>query len=206
MKTIGVKFPFEYCALRYLLQWQNRESDLHNQLKVEEPELSHLRTALGYFQVARNFKGLKLDDTATVVRQKLLEIRSRQDLSCEQRVEELADSFKAGFQYNLSAASKLLWLSSKNAIIYDSRAYAALRAEYNHRGGRMQYNDFCSSWKAAYKINEAAILKAVNELPNARTFLPGATPPDKQLLEVVQESWFRKRVFDIYLWELGGDG
>lgn len=207
MEKIAVRFPFEFCALRYLLQWQSRESSMYEQLRVQTPDLKHLRKALRYFQVSRNFKGLKNDDKAEVVRQQLLDVRSRQNLSCEEQVDELARSFKeSGFQYNLSAASKMLWLSSRKPIIYDSRALSALKAEFDHRGDKQDYEAYCSSWRAAYKNNEMAIQRAVEELPKARAFLPGATPPDAQLLSLVRKRWFRERVFDIYLWELGGDG
>lgn len=207
MEPTGVKFPFEFCALRYFLQWQRKEANLHAQLRVIAPELPHLRKALRYFQVARNFKGLKHDHRAELVRDRLLEIRARNDLSSEQQVATLAYSFKeADFQHNLSAASKLLWLSSRKPIIYDSRALTALEEEYGHKADKKDYEAYCLSWKRAYKQNKQAILKAVDELPKVRAFLPGSTPPDDQLLAIVRKPWFRERVFDIFLWELGGDG
>lgn len=207
MEPTGVKFPFEFCALRYFLQWQRKEASLHAHMRSSNPELPHLRKALRYFQVARNFRGLKHDPRAEVVRDKLLEARARRDLSTEQQVVILAGSFKeAEFQYNISAASKLLWLSSRKPIIYDSRAFTALEEEYGHKGNRKDYEAYCVSWKRAYKRNKQAVLNAVNELPKVRAFLPGDTPADDQLLALVRKPWFRERVFDIYLWELGGDG
>lgn len=207
MEPTGAKFPFEFCALRYFLQWQRKEAALHADLRSTNPELPHLRKALRYFQVARNFKGLKNDPRAEVVRDKLLEARARKDLSFEQQVAILASSFKeAGFQHNLSAASKLLWLSSRKPIIYDSRAFTALEEEYGHKADRKDYEAYCESWRRAYKKNKQAILNAVNELPKVRAFLPGATPADDQLLALVCKPWFRERVFDIFLWELGDDG
>lgn len=207
MKSTGVKFPFEFCALRYFLQWQRKESSLHTALRSATPELMQLRKALRYFQVARNFKGLRQDIKAQIVCEKLLELRTRKDITSEQQVCALAISFKeAGFQHNLSAASKLLWLSSRKPIIYDSRAFTALHEEYGHSARKKDYEAYCISWKRAYASNKQAILDAVNKLPNVRSFLPGETPPDEKLLAIVQKPWFRERVFDIYLWELGGDG
>lgn len=207
MEPTGVKFPFEFCALRYLLQWQRKEASLHAHMQSANPDLAHLRKALRYFQVARNFRGLKRDPRAEIVRDKLLGARARSDLSPEQQVEILASSFKeAEFQHNISAASKLLWLSSRKPIIYDSRAFIALEKEYGHKGLKKDYGAYCESWKRAYEQNVQAILNAVNELPKIRAYLPGDTPADKQLLSLVRKPWFRERVFDIYLWELGGDG
>lgn len=207
MEQTGLKFPFEFCALRFLLQWQRKEKSLYMQMRLANPELSNLRKALRYFQVARNFKGIKDDSRAEVVRDMLLETRARSDLSTEEQVVILASSFKeADFQYNISAVSKLLWLSSKKPIIYDSRAFRALKEEYGHMGNRQDYQAYCASWRRAYKEAETAVLNAVNELPKVRVFLPGDTPADDQLLTLVRKKWFRERVFDLYLWELGGDG
>lgn len=206
MEPTGVKFPFEFCALRYFLQWQRKEEALHTHLRSPKPELPYLRKALRYFQVARNFKGLKHDHRAALVRDALLEVRARKDLSPEQQVSLLASAFRdADFQHNLSAASKLLWLSSRKPIIYDSRAFTALEEEYGHKGDKKDYEAYCASWKRAYKQNKQAVLRAVNELPKVRAFLPVATSVDKRLLALVHKQWFRERVFDVYLWELGGD-
>lgn len=207
MEPTSVRFPFEFCALHYLLQWQRKEASLHTHMRSANPELPHLRKALRYFKVARNFRGLKHDPRAEVVRDKVLEARARRDLSTEQQVEILASSFKeAEFQHNISAASKLLWLSSRKPIIYDSRAFIALEVGYGHKGRKKDYGAYCASWRRAYKENEQAILKSVNELPKVRAFLPGHTPANDQLLSMVRKPWFRERVFDLYLWELGGDG
>lgn len=202
-----MKFPFEFCALRYLLQWQRKETSLHVWMKKETPELAHIRKALRYFQVARNFKGLKLDERAEQVRGALLDVRGRSSLSAEQKVIALARSFEeANFQHNMSASSKLLWLSTRRPfIIYDSRALVALQNEYALDARKLDYEAYCLSWRAAYRKSKQDVLRAVNELPKIRSFLPGDTPPDSKLLALVNKPWFRERVFDIYLWELGGD-
>lgn len=208
MEASGVKFPFEFCALRYLLQWQRKEAILHASMKKVEPELPDIRRALRYFQVARNFKGLKQDERAELVRGAILDVRANNNLSPEQKVATLAQLFKeADFQHNISAASKLLWLSSRSPfVIYDSRAHDALENEFGYKTEKKDYEAYCLSWRKAYKVHKLAILDAVNRLPSVRTFLPGSTPADAQLLTLVNKTWFRERVFDIYLWELGGDG
>ena len=208
MKPSSVKSPFEYCALRYYLQWQQRESDLHSRIKVVAPELPDIRKALRYFQVARNFKGLKQDSQAQLVSVALLRIRECAKLSPEQKVSRLAESFKdAGFGHNISAASKLLWLSNLSPyIIYDSRVFTALQGKFEHSEDQRDYQAYCNSWRKAYDKHSQEIKTAVNSLPSVRAFLPGITPPDDQLLTTVNEPWFRERVFDIYLWEHGGEG
>ena len=207
MKPSSVKFPFEYCALRYYLQWQQRESDLHSRIKVVAPELPDIRKALRYFQVARNFKGLKQDSQAQLVSVALLRIRECAKLSPEQKVLRLAKLFEdAGFGHNISAASKLLWLSNRSPyIIYDSRVFTALQGKFEHSEDQRDYQAYCNSWRKAYDKHSQEIETAVNSLPKVRAFLPGITPPD-DLLTIVNKPWFRERVFDIYLWEHGGEG
>lgn len=208
METSGAKYPFEFCALRYLLQWQRKEKKLHKLIKSDGLEPAALRQALRYFQVARNFKGLKLDARASLIVESLLSIRANSHLNPEEKVVELATEFKnSEFQNNISASSKLLWLSHRRPyIIYDSRAFTALKENYRHEGKAKDYISFCKSWRTAYKDCEPDISLAVNRLPNVRSFLPGSTPPDKSLLSLVNKQWFKERVFDVYLWELGGDG
>jgi hypothetical protein len=163
---------------------------------------------LRYFQVARNFAGLREDGRASLVCAALLHIRAQPNLSAEEKVLERARSFNdAGFQHNVSAASKLLWLSDRSPfIIFDSRAFSALKIKFEHRADRRDYLAYCESWRKAYKVHQHEIRDAVKQLPTIMSFLPASTPPAGKLLSIVTTPWFAERVFDIYLWELGGDG
>lgn len=201
-----MEFPFEFCAQRFLLQWQRKERELHSWIKGE-PTVDQLRTALRYFKVARNFKGLKTPERAETILHSLLSVRAR-DLPPEEKVVALADKFKeADFQFNLSAASKLLWLSSRRPfIIYDSRAVAALKKHHSYSPGKKDYAEFCRAWRAAYEQYKDEIVKAVIQLPQVRASMPAWRMSDETLLRMVRRPWFTERVFDIYLWELGSDG
>lgn len=206
MKPSGTRIPFEFCALRYFLQWHQKEAPLYLAIKELDPDLQNIRKALRYFQVARNFEGLKKDERADLVRSALLMARRRSDLSAEQKVLALAQSFKeANFQHNISAASKLLWLSKRKPfIIFDSRAFTALKTEFGHKAQNKDYAAYCKSWRTAYKTHKNDIKIAVRRLPSIRSFLPASTPSDNKLLSIVTKPWFGERVFDTYLWELGG--
>jgi hypothetical protein len=62
-----------------------------------------------HFRVARTFKGLS-DATAEQISEYLIET-SNGEGTCSDKVTSLAQCFKERFgQFNLSAASKLLWL------------------------------------------------------------------------------------------------
>jgi hypothetical protein len=152
----------------------------------------------------RNFAGLK--DNATKVRNLFVSVRDRRDLNPEQKVKALAGKFKkAGFQYNISAASKLLWLSTRRGIICDGNALTALKNYYGYDGNK-DYADFCGAWRAAYEKRRDEISKAVKRLSKLRMFMPAWHKSNKALLRLVSKKWFMERVFDIHLWELGEGG
>jgi hypothetical protein len=168
----GVQLPFEFCALRYLLQWERKESVLYAGIRKPRPTLAELRKALRFFQVSRNFAGVKEDARAERIRDALLMVRADALLDTTERVLKLAESLRADFQYNLSAASKLLWLSDRKNIIYDSRALQALREGFDFRGTRTDYSRYCQVWRKAYDENSMRIEQAIAKLPKARQFLP----------------------------------
>jgi hypothetical protein len=198
-------FPFEFCALQFLLQWQRSERGHYRQIR-NTPTVTGLRGALSYFQVARNFPGLSEEKKAQSVLSALISVRSRQNLSPEEKVATLANEFLSEFhRFNLSAASKLLWLSSRHPfVILDSRAIYALKARFKHRFDSRNYSKYCSAWRTEYDQHERKILAAVKALPRALTFMPDSRLSEKHLLDLATTHWFRERVFDTYLWEIGG--
>jgi hypothetical protein len=68
---------FEFCAFRFLAQWEESEYALYNAIR-STPTEKDIRKALSYFQVARNFEGLKEAANAAFVVQSLLEVRADQ--------------------------------------------------------------------------------------------------------------------------------
>lgn len=187
--------------------WQGKEKKLHECMSGN-PTPENLRAALRYFQVARNFKGLKQDSNANRILRALHDVRTSNILSPEQQVVELAKQFKKdGFQNNVSAASKLLWLSARQPyIIFDSRSASALSEMDSCKYSKADYPKFCAAWKRAYATYEPKIQHAVEQLPRVREFMPNWNISDKTLLSIASKPWFKERVFDIHLWELGGDG
>lgn len=208
MQNYTALFPFEFCALRFLIQWQGRERELYEAIKTNPPTGSSIHKALSYFQVARNFKGLKQPKKLTSIQDSLLNIRADQKTSDEKKVERLASEFQVNFaQFNLSAASKLLWLSQREPfIIYDKRAVVALTQKLGQRFQIRNYSEYCRIWREQYSIVEPAIRLAADQLPNGRMFMPKWSISDIELLRMAKETWFMERVFDIFLWEIGGNG
>ena len=197
--------PLEYCALRFLYQWQLRERVLHGQI-ADNPSLQQIRSALQYFQVARNFKGLGSDEAAPqAVADALGQVDGNPQLSPEQKVFELASRFEERFDhFNLAAASKLFWLKHRRPyIIYDSRAVKALK-DLGCNFGNANYSEYCECWRKQYRRRQKQIKQAASRLHLVRKFLP--QPATKaQLSAFASQPWFLERVFDIYLWEMGGE-
>jgi hypothetical protein len=198
------QLSFEYCALRFLLQWLQRERALHDQI-AGNPSLQQVRSALQYFQVARTFTGLRSDEAAQAVADALRQVDRNSLLSAEQKVNALGSRFKQRFdQFNLAAASKLLWLKHRwPYIIYDSRAVKALRG-LGCNFENANYREYCKCWRSQYSQRQKNIKQAASRLPIVRRFLPQGYGTKAELTALASRPWFLERVFDIYLWEMGG--
>ena len=196
--------PYEFCALRFLLQWERAEEKLRDEFR-DGPTVKELRRALKHFQVARNFKGLKSDDVANSIIVALNKVATT-SAPPEQKVVALAKKFRSEFsQFNLSAASKLLWLKGDNrVIIYDSRAVAALY-EMDCAFEKRDYRAYCESWRKQFSVRRKKIRAAARRLPEARGFLP-LKYQKSRLDALITKRWFVDRIFDIYLWEAGAEG
>jgi hypothetical protein len=51
-----------------------------------------------------------------------------------------------------------------------------------------------------------AIEGAISNLPGGRAFMPLTHFTDTELKALSTKTWFKECVFDIFLWEVGGDG
>ncbi len=202
------KPEFEFCALRFLTQWQESESALFKAIRNPAPTEENIRRALAYFQVARSFKGINDAGNTAFIRKSLINVREREALSSpEARVDSLARKFETRFhQRNVSAASKLLWLSERDPfIIYDTRAIRALSRDFGYEFTQGTYGEYSKAWRAEYTNHKYDIKHAVEKLPKARLFMRNCALSDHELLKMVKKTWFRERVFDIFLWEVGED-
>jgi hypothetical protein len=201
----ALELPFEYCALRFLIQWEQRERALHEQI-AGHPSLQHVRAALSYFQVSRTFADLASDEAAQAVLDALRQVDAESQLSPEEKVERLAARFKERFnQCNLSAASKLFWLKHRwPYIIHDSRSVHALR-ELGDDFGTPNYSEYCSSWRNQFNRHEVAIRNAASRLHEIRPFVRPWQRTDAELTALASQPWFLERIFDTYLWEMGSD-
>ena len=198
--------PFEFCALRYLLLWEQKERHLHA-LMSATPSVDALRKALHHYRVSRGFRGIAEEANAKQVLGALRVCIAGAHSRPEQAVERLASRFAKDFkQSNLSAASKLLWLTHRRPyLIYDGRAVSALK-RLGQRFDKRSYSEYASAWHTQYKASHAEVAHAVEQLPALQPFFATWHKSAESIRRLATAALFRERVFDIYLWELGGDG
>lgn len=194
IKNYLKKIPLEYCAARYLQQWQKREELLYERMSCV-PHDEDIKNSLAYFKVSRNFTGLKSNPKAIAsIRKALLSVRrSQQYLSPSARVTELCNRFSTEFDsFNLSAASKLLWLSERSPyIVYDRRALLALTEKLGHRlADARDYEEYANVWRTEYSNVNTKIAAAIERLPSGRAFMPSTSLTDSELRRFADEDWF----------------
>lgn len=195
---------FEYCAFRYFEQWFLREEGLYLLMR-SKPKAETVRKSLQYFNVARSFKRLGEHGVAELIKNDLATVNSLDGHDAESKVDELANRFKVQFgQYNISAASKLLWLSNiDDYLIYDSRAVKGLK-KLGAPLRNIDYSLYEREWRRAYDCHRVDVREATRKLPEIKTWLPYWPDNDVEIQSTINKKWFLERVFDIYLWELSG--
>jgi hypothetical protein len=204
--SINMKKSLEFCALRYLLLWTQKEKNINlqtNSIEADEIEIE-LRKGLNYFRISRNFKNLDGKDKARIILDSIEKAGSKKSSTPEKNVVYLAHKFKDDFgQFNLSAASKLLWLKYQHPyIIYDSRAVVGLKT-INSEFLDKDYTEFSRVWHTEYNKIKKDIVTAANKLPSLHMYFSDFYGTPKSIKELVSKEWFLERIFDIYLWELG---
>jgi hypothetical protein len=90
---------FEFCAFRYS---GNKASKRFTTQSGSTPTEKDIRKALSYFQVARNFEGLKEAANAAFIVQSLLEVRADQALSSpHEKVHKIVKTLETRFKQTI---------------------------------------------------------------------------------------------------------
>ncbi len=200
-----MKHSFEYCALRYLLLWETQERELHAMM-INHPSPLSLRKSMQHFRIARSFKGGADERNATFILDAVTSVTHQKNSSPREAVMSLAAQFQKRFgKFNLSAASKLLWLTFRSPyVIYDARAVAALRLlgwEFDNK----DYAKYYEAWHSQYQQHKLEIEQAAERLTKFQPFFGAWHDFEDSLRTTTSQPWFLERVFDNYLWELGDD-
>ena len=84
-------------------------------------------------------------------------------------------------------------------IIFDSRVRNALGVASS------SYPQFVERWLSGFEVHKSEIAYASDRLPHTAAHLDAeAEDVGPEAAAVSAELWFHRRVFDIYLWHLGG--
>ncbi|MFW6195389.1 MAG: hypothetical protein ACOC5M_02595 [Chloroflexota bacterium] len=199
---------YEFSTLRFAEFWFCYEKKYRNALLSEahEERLRGLRRALNYFGVARNLarkhdegRGLKRYEPLLPIVADATNMATDNDLDMKRAVEDVSQ--RIGHLYGgtpISLASKVLWLLHRDPfVIFDEQARRSLRAPHG-------YTAFVERWKAEYCRRRPAIDAACAEFRGMSRYLRcGTVVSETDLSQAAGKEWFRRRVFDIYLWTSG---
>jgi hypothetical protein len=203
-------FTFEFCALYYLNQWLKNDRAYRSAILKKSPSLvlRGIADAASFYGIARNLP-TKFDVKAGKQRyEPLLPILNSKpsnkltNATVLQFVSNVREAISAqyGDQGTLSAATKLLWLMYRTpVIIYDSQARDALGT----RAGDLETYYAC--WRSAFRSHTKAIAAACLVLPGASAYcIDPWTATPAYIERHASQRWFQERVFDVYLWHMGG--
>jgi hypothetical protein len=169
--------------------------------------LSVLQRAAGYFKVARNLptaydveRGLqRLAPVLALLGSKPYQHVSAANLS--EVVQSLRHQLGAAYggRNLLSAATKFLWLLHRDVvIIFDSQARAALDTP------NADYDTYLQRWHEGYTSLSEEIQSACEAMASShRSGLRSSAVSNRNITIVAGHDWFRRRVYDIYLWRRG---
>lgn len=201
---------FEYCSLHYLNQWLVYDRVYCQALssRKQETKISALKSAAGFYRVARNLPR-EFDEKKGLARyQPILEIIDlvRKAQFKDNPVNKILEverliSKKYGGQSVLSLTTKFLWLKIKQPIlIYDSQARIAIGA---NSGDLL---DYYKKWQEGFEKHKKSIEEACAGLPELHLYAVDQEAGTKEhIKELSSELWFQERVFDIYLWNKGNN-
>ena len=159
-----------------------------------------LRKFIASYGVIRTFAGLRedrVDGLQPIVRhlqehrQELLRLLAPADIVIQ--VEALADACKmAGFNRNLSFATKCLCMLGRPVPIFSSEGKAYLRLK-----GSATYGDYLAAWFVAYED-----VRADYEATAARLMAESGGEPERK--RGLTPAWVAMRGFDVHLMAVGG--
>lgn len=203
---------FEYCSLKYLNMWLSGECRWVEAMRGDDRAAKLQATAnfAKAYRISRNFHlkhevkyGVQTERFGKVLN--LIDSLTAADFADDRLLPKLND-FRAriskayGNLDALSATTKFLWLKVQSPIIiFDRRARAALRSK------PADIEDFCHRWRNSFEVHAPEIARVCSNLLEVRRYCvdPEAVTP-RFMEQVVSQAWFHERVFDIYLWTVGG--
>lgn len=202
---------FEHCALKYLDMWFAGENlwceamrGVDQAKKLEA--MSKFATA---YRIARNLHrkhdaGLNIPRFQPVL--EIIEELTREDFRGAKLLSTIDQANKRISEAYcrtdlLSLTTKFLWLKFKSPlVIYDRQARLALGTKPG------DLRRFYSKWQEQFESFQPEIATACASLRDVRYYSANPNSITPQFIDdVAAQQWFHERVFDIYLWTIGGN-
>jgi hypothetical protein len=203
---------FEYCALTYLNMWLNGERRWVDAMRGanRSAKLAAMKSFANAYRISRNFElihemkdGVQTERYGDIL--DIIDPLAKSDFAGEKYMPTLIEicnqiSLRYGGSGVLSGTVKFLWLKLQSPIIiYDSQARLALATKDG------DISDFQSRWQAEFQRNAAEISEVCLRLWDVRRFCVRPRDVTQQFMEqTASQPWFHERVFDIFLWTVGG--
>lgn len=168
-------------AMRYYVCYKDIEEKILKDFTNSKIEIKMqaLKSYMFYMKISRNFKS---DSQVKII--EILNSQKKFD------VNKLSDHFKTEKILSgqnkkaLVAASKFIWLTNKETIIMDNYNREILMTEEG------SYIKYCETWKEKFHSHKSELDKASQDL--------------KKIIQddIIDQEWFKMRVFDQYLWTI----
>lgn len=203
---------FEYCSLKYLDLWLSGECRWVEAMRGDDraAKLQAMANFAKAYRISRNFHlkhelkdGVQAERFGEILN--IIDPLTEADFAGDELLPKLSAirkqiSARYGGSDVLSGTTKFLWLKVQSPIIiFDGQARVALDTKYADIDG------FYVRWRNSYEIHALEIAQACSNLDQVRRYCvdPAAVTP-RFIDRVASQPWFHERVFDIYLWTLGG--
>jgi len=189
----------------YLNDWYQADAYFIKKITsadVDE-QLDGIQRAAKYYKVIRNFKDFNNEPRLQAVLCYLRVVKGPiTHENASKKVTDLAKRFETRYgQYNISAASKFLWLLHKIPIvIYDGRASNCLDAMGYLVKTNCEYEDYRVVWRKAFAEHQIQISQACKSLPGVKQHSLAYMESDATISKLSSSPWFHERVFDKFLW------
>ena len=203
---------FEYCSLKYLDIWLSGECHWVEAMRGDDRD-AKLRSMASFakaYRISRNFHlkhelkdGVHAERFGKILN--ILEPLTAADFAGDNLLPKLDKirgqiSAEYGGSDVLSGMTKFLWLKLRSPIIiFDRQARMALQSKH------ADLDDFYLRWRTSFEVYAPEIKRVCRNMTEVRQYCidPKAITPSF-MEQVASQTWFHERVFDIFLWTVGG--
>lgn len=200
------KRTFDFCALQFLNQWLEKEKSYCEMLASPDIETQRLALAKagGHFRISRNLPTHFEKENNFPRYQPVLDVLKNIGEVNLSNVTDVVNKARDqisehyGDRNVLSLTTKFLWLKFKSPVrIYDKQARIALKTKES------DFTAFNDAFSDQYADCEERIIGACSNLKNVLSYSVQPEMRQDEIEKISSEHWFRERVLDIYLWNLG---